>query len=176
LTSAAASPFGIPWQTPELWHTANAVLSASIGKMNSAMLPALATAARIARRIESMDRVMDGLCAQTCPACKAICCRHATVWFDFKDVLFLHLIGAELPPGQAVTGSGPPCRYLTSEGCVLPRHCRPFICLWYLCPAQKSILKTVEPGVCDDLAVQLEALKHDRREIEDLVVEALMAP
>lgn len=176
MAAAITSPIGIPWQTPELWRTANAVLSDSIRKKGSAMLPAVATAEQIGRRIEILDRVMEGLCAQTCPACGAICCRHATVWFDFKDTLFLHLVGAELPPGQAVTRSGPPCRYLSSNGCVLPRLCRPFICLWYLCPAQKQILTSMESGAFGDLAVQLEALKHDRRRLEDQVVEALLAP
>lgn len=169
-----SSPIGIPWQTPELWHTAHAVLSHSFSKKTEALLPALATAERIAGRIEILDKAMEGLCAQTCLSCTAICCRHATVWYDFKDVVFLHLTEAELPPGQAVTGSGPPCRYLSSAGCVLPRHRRPFICLWYLCPAQKSILGGGEPGEYDHLGKQLEALKHDRRILEDQVVGALV--
>ena len=94
-----------------------------------------------------LDSLLDVLCARTCPGCEDICCRRATVWFDEKDLSFLFLTEGEFPGKQVQRNEDGSCCFLGAAGCELPRYRRPFICTWYLCPAQKQLLQDREEQI-----------------------------
>jgi hypothetical protein len=91
--------------------------------------------------LESINSALNKLCVDSCAWCPEPCCLKASVWFDFKDLLFLHFNQQPIPPAQPKTNLGMPCRYLGPRGCRLPRVSRPWICTWYLCPTQTAKLR-----------------------------------
>ena len=91
--------------------------------------------------VKIISKNADYLCRSTCHYCPDPCCTKAWAWFDFKDLLFLHLSDLEIPANQTISSSNDRCRYLSAHGCRLPRMTRPWICLWYFCPPQIKRLK-----------------------------------
>jgi len=90
------------------------------------------------------DEVMDRYCHATCHGCRDFCCNADGIYYDLADLLYLLALANDLPAGQTRPRRGAPCRYLSQEGCILPRMCRPFICTWYLCEPQMALL-SAEP-------------------------------
>ena len=101
--------------------------------------------------------LLDELCMATCTYCPDPCCFSAYAWFDFRDLLFAHLNGLAVPPAQLMTDRKMICRYLGVRGCTLERISRPWICTWYLCPAQLGALRA--DAACGKKAVFLETAK-----------------
>lgn len=158
-----------PWPTPALWRTANqAVLSLLANGSN--MLQSRQVAATIGQRIASIDRDMQSLCQATCPTCAQPCCLNATVWYDFRDLLYLHASEAALPLSQISRQSGQACPYLSPTGCMLSRNQRPFICTWYICPPQVRLLDARPWRYRTDVRTVVASLKGLRRELERLIV------
>jgi len=139
------------WGDTDTWKTANRNLEYLIRRhgpnMNRAVL-------------------LDDLCAVTCPWCPDNCCLTATVWIDFKDLLFLHLNGHEIPPSQLLADLKETCRYWGPRGCMLPRIARPWVCTWYLCPTQKANLRQKPKSVQDLFSRAVQAIKTGRKEME----------
>ncbi|MFW2367100.1 MAG: hypothetical protein ACN4GW_11830 [Desulforhopalus sp.] len=132
--------FGIPpWKSPEDWFQVNF----SFEHIGLRQWQKLQSAKKIADQIDNKLRAIDGdleiLCDTTCPSCVDICCKKATVWYDFTDLLYLYFSSARLPAGQISRKADLSCSHLTPTGCELNRIMRPFICTWYICPDQKDI-------------------------------------
>ena len=93
---------------------------------------------------------------------------------DFKDLLFAHLNGLEIPPAQLMTNRKMICRYLGNQGCTLERISRPWICTWYLCPTQLGALRA--DAALGTKAFYLEtstATRRERKEMEAAFIKAL---
>jgi hypothetical protein len=118
-------------------------------------------AAAIRTRLDILFPILDGLCEPTCPECRAPCCRHATVAFDHPDLIFLHLAGQAVPPLQPRTAPGGACNYLGPRGCLLPRAGRPWICTWYLCPSQKSLLQEEPAKIVSQTISEIKGLRKE---------------
>lgn len=89
-----------------------------------------------------MSDGMESLCGLTCPGCRDNCCKRATIWYDFRDMLYLYFSSDGMPESQLEKSPGPSgvrCANLKASGCALPRRRRPFVCTWYFCPAQKVL-------------------------------------
>jgi hypothetical protein len=165
--SAALIP---PWPTGELWREANAAVAILLKQSAETIGVAKRLSHRIRDGIHALDGPMAALCAATCPACQDPCCRRATVWFDFIDLIHLHLSGEAIPPAQINPADGVACRYLAREGCTLPRGRRPFICTWYVCPEQTHLLRR-QPGMDGGMVLRnLAAIKAYRGKMEGLVI------
>lgn len=164
LTAASRIPV-IAWAASEPWQQVNASFRHHLDLHASRIGRLHRLALAIARALAVLDPIMAALCAATCPACDNNCCLRATVWFDFRDLLFLHLAQATIAPGQPMTAPGQKCRYLGPAGCRLPRHRRPFVCTWYLCPDQKIILEA-DPEMKMAAEQQLEFIKRTRQALE----------
>lgn len=165
------TPYVPPWPTPDLWQAANDAIAAAIARGRYVLGDAFALGKQIYRRIEDLNCPMDTLCVRTCADCSSPCCGHAKVWYDFKDLLFLHLTAATIPPGQAIPTMDHTCRYLGRNGCQLPRTQRPFICTWYICAAQKAEIHSVSKSSAQFLFYSLDALKAGRRRLEEIYVK-----
>ena len=155
-----------PWNTPTLWQAANASLSAAIQENLPAMVELYRIAGSIRKALASLFPVMDDLCRSTCPSCKDICCLRSWVWADFKDLLFFHLAGIDVPERQLLWRRGDHCHYSGTDGCRLDRLQRPFVCTWYICPAQTERLDHM-PVHAKFILKTLDEVKWMRRKLED---------
>ena len=163
----------IDWPTERLWREANASLSRSLNHHRKQLSESIRLANRLRSHLLSIFPIMDGLCQRTCPDCTDICCQHAWVWADFRDLLFLHLAAIPVPDRQLVGRRGDHCRYASPQGCRLERLQRPFVCTWYICPAQTRLLSK-QPAEQAPLSVTLGQIKIERRRMEELFIKAVM--
>ncbi len=164
---------GVPWPTEALWNEAREALRYSLLQGADRMAAARRSAARLAHQLDLLADRFDQLAATTCGACPAPCCRHAKVWLDFQDLLFIHLHRESLPPHQLRRNLHEPCRYLARHGCTLPRLSRPWICTWYVCPTQRQALALDVPGGMAQIATALVRVKSLREEMERCFLTAL---
>lgn len=87
-----------------------------------------------------LDGLMSRYCAQSCPSCTDPCCRAKGIFYNLNDLLFQLVFKLLPPPGQTRTQPLADCRYLSSNGCILPRISRPYVCVWYLCESHMELL------------------------------------
>ena len=161
-----------PWNTLSLWQEANTSLAVTIRRNQSLLAESHRQAHRMRRRLESIFPLMDRLCRGTCTDCRDICCQRAWVWADFKDLLFLHLDGIPVPHRQLLGRQGDHCRYASPDGCRLDRLQRPFVCTWYLCPAQTQRLRK-EPMEMQMIQQTLHDIKGFRQQMEMSFIRAV---
>jgi hypothetical protein len=151
---------GPPWHSSVQWREINAAFQ-YLGRRHDDRLDRCRRLAnRLALQLTALFPLMDDLCRTTCPDCRAPCCQTALVWFDFKDLLFLHLAGLQPPVSQPLYPNRRFCRFLSSRGCRLPRLSRPWLCTWYLCPPQTAMLRSRR--IClDDEKARIKSLRRD---------------
>ncbi len=161
----------IPWNTPTLWQKANAAVEHHLHRHQQALDASRHAAGEIRNRFASIFPIMDRLCLTTCPDCTDICCQHACVWIDFKDLLFLHQAAIPVPDHQLLGHRGEHCRYSTPDGCRLDRLQRPYVCTWYLCPAQTQLLRQ-QPLTLQKVTSCLQQIKRMRQHMESSFIRA----
>ena len=132
-------------------------------------------AAMIKDQFELLESAVDKLCARTCIDCQDICCNHATIWYDFKDLLYVYFSTGSFPKHQIEKvkseKKGSFCCHFTPRGCRLPRTLRPFVCTWYFCPEQIQFLKTITPDLKIKIDKTLFQIKVLRNNIEMLFID-----
>lgn len=163
----------VPWNTPALWQAANAGLSAAFQRNRPAMADPMREAHTIRQHYEALFPLMDNICRLTCLACTDSCCQRAWVWADFIDLLFMHLADIAVPPQQLLRKQGDRCRYAGPTGCRLDRLQRPFICTWYMCPAQTRLLME-QPTDKHNLSRILQQIKNHRKRMEASYIQAVV--
>ena len=136
----------VPWPTEGQWAEAQTALRRSLDRGGARLAPARREADAIAHYLDCLADLFDQLAPTTCEVCQDPCCRHAKVWLDFTDLLFLHLHRETLPSRQLRRNVEEPCRCLGRQGCRLPRRSRPWICTWYICPVQREAVARDIPG------------------------------
>lgn len=130
-----------PWKTKQEWEDVQRTIADFIIQNRYHLSHAVDIAVRIRENLEAINISMDELCAATCPLCHEVCCSFARVWFDFTDLMFLHLINFPPPRAQPIAHLRMPCRFLTPRGCELPRLSRPWRCTLFLCRPQEAIIR-----------------------------------
>jgi hypothetical protein len=163
----------IPWATDAQWQEVHAAFKVSLGRWPSRMEQARFQAAAIAHHLDRLADFFAQLASVTCAVCPAPCCRHATVWLDFQDLLFLHLHGEPLPSHQLRRNLHAPCRYLGARGCRLPHRSRPWICSWYICPDLRRAIAQNVPGGGVQTAAWQTRIKSRRDAMEAAYFDAL---
>jgi hypothetical protein len=155
-----------PWNSIASWQEANQSLHFLIKRNLTELDRAITLAYKVEIRLTSIFSILDDLCIVTCPWCPDPCCLTAKVWIDFKDLLFLHLGGHQVPPAQLLSDLKKVCRFWSLKGCVLPRMSRPWVCTWYLCPTQKANLCQKACHTQDEFNRLIQAVKVCRTEME----------
>ena len=163
----ARSETGIPWADRKSWRAANHAVAYHLKRYPAVLKKLNIPAQKIQSSLLSVFPVLNDLCADSCPWCPEPCCLNASVWFDFKDLLFLHFNELLIPPCQPKADLKAPCCYLGSKGCRLPRINRPWICTWYLCPTQTAKLKKESPAKHKLLNQAFAQIKSDRKLLEN---------
>lgn len=136
-------------------------LQTAICSVESRSIRLRALADQVAEGYAAIDPVLQGLCQKACVCCRDVCCRRATVWYDFQDLLFCYYQTGEFPVCQVGRLKEGDCMHLGADGCMLERVKRPFICSWYICPEQKGL---VEVG--GTLFGEIDRIKSVRKEME----------
>ncbi len=127
----------------------------------------------IAQCFKAISNPIDEICLVTCPSCRDVCCKKATVFFDFKDLLYLHFGKRGLPSSQVSRNKEGKCCYLSISGCRLHRLERPFICTWYFCPDQTGFRREKQAGLEDDVKALVTQIKTLRNEMEDQFIQVV---
>jgi hypothetical protein len=156
---------GVVPPTPQ-WQESNCALSRLLGIHRRALGKAIAVAVEIRRGIDELTPLMEELCGRTCRFCPEPCCISNTVWIDFRDLLFLHLLEEPIPPCQATSDSKDACPYLNHHGCRLPQRIRPWMCTQYICPTQRAVLKKKGRLCVAALIGKIERIETNRIEME----------
>jgi hypothetical protein len=165
-------PF-IPWNTSALWREVNAGFEQLLRAKKTALADTRQFADRLHASMASLFPLLNDLCAITCTTCSDICCQRAYVWFDFKDLLFLHMADIPVPGAQLLSARGERCRYCGPHGCRLERIQRPFVCTLYLCPAQTLRLREDRTAM-QTTTEDLQRIKRTRQAMETAFIGALM--
>ncbi len=155
-----------PWASGGEWLEANRTMDYLIWLHDSSLGEVRRHAEKISNGLQSLFPILDELCAVTCGYCPEPCCMLATVWVDFRDMLFMRLCAGKTPPAQLLEGPGNVCRYLRPKGCILPRIQRPWACTLYLCPAQTSRLRKKSEPVREGFHETVRSIKAHRLEME----------
>ena len=163
----------VPWATENLWAEAQTALGRSLAVNAAGLAPARRQAEAIVHSLDCLADMFDQLAPTSCEVCQDPCCRHAKVWFDFKDLLFLHLSREHLPPHQLRRSIHEPCRYLGRFGCRLPHRSRPWICTWYICPVQQEAIGREIPGGGVRIETLRSRVKSRRDAMEKAYIEVL---
>lgn len=156
-----------PWGAKALWEEAGDSINYLVNIHKDRLTMAFNQAEQVKGHLKSLFHLLDELCFITCPWCPEPCCLRATIWMDFKDLLFFCLADEKIPPTQLIQQPADTCRYLGKRGCILPRIKRPWVCTLYLCPAQNRILRRSSSGVQEKFSQAVLAIKTGRRRIED---------
>ena len=155
------------------WSESNCALARLLDRHHRALTSARRLAADVRSGIDQLVPEMAALCRRTCRFCPEPCCINHTVWFDFRDLLGQHLLGLPVPGRQAATPCGEACPFLGHHGCRLPWAIRPWMCIKYICPAQRRVLdKTGRPdGLALDAAI--DAIDNQRLRLETEVIRRI---
>ncbi|MDX1706997.1 MAG: hypothetical protein R3274_00255 [Desulfobacterales bacterium] len=157
---------GIPWASRKSWQAAHQAVAYHLQRYSAGLKFLKRRAQALKSCLSTTFPIMDDLCAHSCPWCPEPCCRKARVWFDFKDLLFMHFNQLAIPPCQPKTDLKNPCCYHSARGCRLPRINRPWICTWYLCPTQTAILRKDAPTEHESLKQAFARIKSERNLLE----------
>ena len=156
----------IPWSQRPSWIAAHQSILFHLNQQPEGLESLNQLAGEIEKLLKDLAPRMEMLCAHTCVHCPDPCCLTASVWYDFRDLLSLHLMQKPIPMGQPISDYRGLCRFITGNGCSLPREIRPWICTWYLCPVQTRWLKKRPAAVGRQLLNSLEEIKNRRVALE----------
>jgi hypothetical protein len=158
------------------WQESNCALSRLLTKHRRNLGRALAVAGEIRRAIDALAPWMAALGTRTCRFCPEPCCINNTVWIDFRDLLYLHLLEETIPACQAVSDPLDACPFLSPRGCRLPWRIRPWMCIQYLCPAQRAVLEKAGQPVSRALFEKIGRAGIYRIRLEAEVVHGIKGP
>jgi hypothetical protein len=169
------SRFTIPWDTPAQWAEINQTFGHLLQRRRTDLGPARNIARQIESKMADLFPLMADLCRHTCPECEEPCCRVAILWYNFQDLLFLHLTEQAVPKSQPLRRFQEPCRYLGPRGCILDRMARPWICTWYICPPQTARLRKMGRSRRQETDAAIEEIKALRHNMEEIFIEILFS-
>jgi hypothetical protein len=166
-------PIDVYRDSDHKWRESNRALHQLIRLHKATLGEAVSIAEGIRELLKLIFPLMDELRLMTCPWCPEPCCIVNKVWFDFRDLLFLHLIEARIPPAQLTSQLDETCRYLTHKGCRLPRITHPWACTLYICGTQMRNLVRMGRCIVDDFNSTIRTIRTERLAMEDAFIQAL---
>ena len=100
-----------------------------------------------------------------CPSCESVCCidRHGT--YEPEDLVLLQSLGLEPHHERQKENDTGPCRFLSANGCGLPRWQRPFRCTWYFCTCLLDAMPLKNPKEYREFVGALDRLVNLRNTI-----------
>ena len=77
------------------------------------------------------------------------------------------------PPCQATSDPGDACPFLSHYGCRLPPRIRPWMCIQYVCPTQRVVLKRKGRSATTALLSKIERIEKKRFMMEAEVIRRI---
>ncbi len=154
-----------PLHKTENWKEANLSVKHHLNLYKNRISGLKNCASELKYQYESIIPILDDLCQKTCGFCPDTCCLNAKVWFDLKDILFIHLTDQKIPGNQLIKAPDEKCSYIGYKGCTLPRISRAFTCTLYICHTQLQVLRQ-ENGREALLKEALDKIKVLRNQLE----------
>ena len=164
----------LTWGRPSLWREANQTLIYLVERHRNLLTRASFEAQSICDNQATLSDLMDEICLRTCPWCPEPCCAVARVWFDFRDLIFLHVSNLPVPNDQPLYEDEKTCRYLGVKGCRLPRNIRPWTCTRYLCPTQMNIIRKKDSPFQAALEQAVWVVKSERKRLEREFMQVIL--
>lgn len=163
---------GVPWSDKKEWSQVGLFFERSLASVSPSS-DIFIIQSTIKSYLFEVDTLLSGVCESICSQCKDVCCKKATVWYDFRDLVFLSLSMGAIPREQIRKDHCSICIHLSSHGCRLPRAERPFICTWYICPAFKLAIQSgiVAADTLNCIKNKLEVLQVERKKLEECFVK-----
>ncbi len=159
-----------PWVTAAEWQAVHQTFRYLIHHHESSLNNIRVSAFRLAELLKIIILMADRLCQSTCRYCPDPCCAKAWAWFDYKDLLFMHLCGLDIPGSQTLSAPGDRCCYLGHRGCQLPRITRPWVCTWYVCPSQAARIKRKSAVIRGTFERTVGLVKQQRLDMESAFI------
>ncbi len=160
-----------PWGNDSDWKQANTSIRYLIERHRTVLGPAMNTARQIEMQMNSFFPLQDRLVQETCVHCQCPCCETATVWFDFCDLLFIHMTDRALPHGQLIGKQGDICGCFSHRGCVIPRLSRPWVCNLYFCPPQMHRIRCRGEETREHVTRIIQTIRESRKILEDQFID-----
>lgn len=173
----------LPWQTLVEWKqiqlSFKAVSDRHTSKSGSdeKIFQIKQLAGKIRKEYHFLSAPINQICDITCKQCHDICCLKATIWYDFKDLLYLYFGQERFPESQIYkikTGEQAGCCNLAATGCFRTRFERPFVCTWYFCAEQKALLSHENPLLKARVDASLARIKDFRNQMEELFIRSAL--
>ncbi len=163
-----------PWGTEKSWAEANWSIDYLICHHHQELQKARKIALDIHNKYQILFLEMEVLSKTTCPHCRHPCCQSAKPYFDFRDIIYLHLQNNNhLPAMQTIGKKRDHCRFISPTGCTLERTVRPFICTWYICPTQQLAL-TIDRNIkFPQLLLILKKIQVLRWQLEEEFIQTV---
>ncbi len=155
-----------PWNKPTTWTEACRTVAFLLDRYKTRLDTVLVYSCEIKENLAKLSPLTELLCQNTCPWCPDPCCLSAIVWFDFADLLFLHLTGETVPSSQPQPNQTKICRFFGPKGCNLPRAVRPWVCTWYTCASQWAFLRLQDQDFQETYKRGVQEIRHSRRKME----------
>ncbi len=165
----------VPWQDEAQWEQVFESIQRIAERQIEIIGPIRDLAAGIYSHYGQLTGIIEDICSHSCPGCLDVCCIRATLWFDFKDLLYIYFAFGSLPKAQIskkIDDGVQSCCHLTEKGCSLSRTQRPFVCTWYFCPPQKEYLSLQDSEMQNTIDGHLKEIKLLREKIEDEFIRA----
>ena len=164
-----------PWKSPEVWSHFCQSMVHTVSHHRAGLEEARQLAVQVGEKFDEINDAIDSVCKETCSFCRDICCKRATVWYDFKDMLYIYLHSGQFPQAQITKNGDLSCCNLTSSGCILPRRIRPFICTWYICPSQTAVLSgRVGEELKASILSPVKEIQALRNRLEDTFIKTVL--
>lgn len=153
----------VPWQDRAIFQEAVGFLSRMDRIGGQELDPVRGLAGEIQCCFDQISDKLDEICSLTCPECSDNCCERATIWYDFRDLVYLYFSPGRMPECQIVKVKGMSrCPHLEPSGCTLARSRRPFVCTWYFCPEQKAMPSC---GIPNETTLKIKKLRSRMEDV-----------
>ncbi|MFH1138730.1 MAG: hypothetical protein V1816_21850 [Pseudomonadota bacterium] len=165
---------GFSWAEHDDWLEVNETFGYLFRRHGERLGGVRAHARAALENLESWFELFNRYCRETCPSCRAACCREARVAYDFRDLLLIHALGLEPPPHQLRRHEEEHCRYLGPGGCGLPRVIRPFVCTWYLCQPLLDLYRRESPRFQREQSARMTTAQQNRNLMEEEFIRVVV--
>ena len=166
----------VPWSDRYQWNQANLAIHKIITEDLTIRSALESQSKQILSHIQLLSPLLNRLCHHLCEKCPSPCCKKASIYYDLKDLLFIHTLCLPVPLSQPIRQSNLECSNLGPYGCQLPREIRPWICTWYICPDQYLYMDRQRGNYRSFITEQLWKMKSARNKMETQFIDISTSP
>ncbi len=85
--------------------------------------------------INRVSPFIQQITSAVCPSCEKVCYIDRHGHYNDQDLIYIRILGIELPSYKEDVIDTDPCQFLSGTGCTLEKSVRPFRYNWYFCSA-----------------------------------------